>query len=193
MDYSKMFENNLQPYESFCYVFYASLDALLETSDITKTDICVLAKLTNIMDYGNEVPQMTKQQLAELVGIKRPKLSKSLKRLLKHGVVIKDGKKLTVNPQYYYKGNLFNRHRALEALKSKYNPEPDALPEDQFKELETQPANNVSNENHEPTKPFIDAHAKWLDWLDNLIDNNISKDNSTPKASLPFDEKDIPF
>ena len=121
-----MFKNNLQPYESFCYLFSDSYDALFEIPDITKTDIRVLAKLTNIMDYDNEVPQMTQQQLAELLGMKQQNFARSLKKLVKHGLVIKDGKKLTVSPRCFYKGNLFNRHRALEALKSTATPEPKA-------------------------------------------------------------------
>ena len=162
--------NYFKPKESFYFTFSDSYDALFEIPDITKTDLRVFSKLTKIMDFGNEVPQMTQQQLAELLGMERRNFIRSLNKLVNHGVVIKDGKKLTVNPKYCYKGDLHDRERKLNDLrvaqKRKGNPLPD-----------------------EPAKPLSDADAKWLDWMDNLI----SKDNPEPQDSPADDKNDVPF
>lgn len=166
--------NYFKPKESFCIAFTCHLDALYEIPDIKNTDLRVFSKLATIMDFGNEVPSMTQKQLAELLGMKQSNLAASLKKLVKHDLVIKDGKKLTVNPKYYYKGDLHERERKLNDLsvaqKRKDNPQPD-----------------------KPKKPLPDAHATWLNWMDNLIDNNISKDNPKPQDSPAEDKNDLPF
>ena len=126
--------NYFKPKESFYFTFSDSFRALVEIPDITKTEIRVFSLLTDIMDFGNEVPPMTQQQLAELLGMKQQNFARSLKKLVKHGVVIKDGKKLIVNPKYCYKGDLHERERTLNALrvaeKRKDNSEPKDSPAD---------------------------------------------------------------
>jgi hypothetical protein len=91
--------------EPFVIMFYDSLYDIIQTNKINMTDIRVLLGICGITRFGNCV-SMSQMGLAEALGINKSNISKSIKKLTEHKVLIQSKLGLFINPALIIKGKL---------------------------------------------------------------------------------------
>ena len=93
--------------EEFVMVFNKTITNALLTKKLTIVDLTVMFKVIEYVSYGNVI-NLTHQNIADDLDIKRQQVSRSFKKL-KDAQIFIEGKKgsLFLNPQYLVKGDLY--------------------------------------------------------------------------------------
>lgn len=93
--------------EGFIMAFHTSLKNNFIKHSLSGTDIIVLFQVIEYVSFGNVI-NLTHQNIADDLGIKRQQVCRSFKKL-KEAEIFIEGKKgsLFLNPQYLVKGDLF--------------------------------------------------------------------------------------
>ncbi len=103
-----------KPEESFVMVFTGITLQLFDK--LTFNDFKVLMGYSHLMSYGNQI-SISQQDVANLVGIARPNVARSLKKLKELGVVYSPSSaptSLYMHPAYIAKGDLHQFKKQLE-------------------------------------------------------------------------------
>ena len=58
----------------------------------------------SIVEYDNRIKGYTQTQLAEIMGVKQPQISRAIRELQNAKIIIKDGRDYYFNPQFLTKG-----------------------------------------------------------------------------------------
>lgn len=58
----------------------------------------------SIVEYDNRIKNYTQMQLAELMGVKQPQISRAIKELQESEIIIKDGRDYYFNSRFLTKG-----------------------------------------------------------------------------------------
>ena len=95
----------IKPDQEFIFYFLTNMDSLINDPDITKQDIAVLMKYAAKMQYGNQI-SIAQADIAEDLGIDKSNVSKSVRKLTRKGVFLKERRSLVMNWKYLAKGNL---------------------------------------------------------------------------------------
>ena len=88
-----------KPGDEFCFM------ELTKDKAISKQDIAVLIQYAAKMQYGNQI-SISQQDIADELGMDKSNVSKSVKKLVEHGVFYKEKRSLYMNWRYLAKGNL---------------------------------------------------------------------------------------
>lgn len=103
-----------KPEQSFVMVFTGVALQLFEK--LTFNDFKVLMGYSHLMSYGNQI-SISQQDVSNLIGIARPNVARSLKKLKELGVVYSPASapnSLYVHPAYIAKGDLHQFKKQLE-------------------------------------------------------------------------------
>lgn len=106
----------------FVYLFYASFLEIIEAFDLQKTEIKIILKILDLMQYGNLVV-LNQSSLARELKIDPRNMSKYMKKLRDSTVLIDVDGHCYINPHLLAKGKfLINGHDESEQLLNKaYN------------------------------------------------------------------------
>ncbi len=91
--------------EPFVIMFYEALNTIIQANKINMTDIRVLLGICGVTRFGNCI-SMSQMGLAEALGINKSNISKSIKKLIEHNVLIQSRLGLFINPSLIIKGKL---------------------------------------------------------------------------------------
>ena len=101
--------------EKFYITYISALDSLLNL--FSTTDRAVLDVLNTWSEFDSGIvflPTERRNQLAEKVGIKPQTLSNSLQGLKKKGIIALKRGMVTINPNFFWKGDLKVRNSLLK-------------------------------------------------------------------------------
>lgn len=106
----------VKPNEGFVMMFSKNLLNGMVENGLGITDIKVLLKVCDYVNFGNVI-NLTHQTIADDLEINRPQVSKSFNKLEKAGVFFKNKSSLFLNPNYIVKGDL-RKSKEGEAYKT---------------------------------------------------------------------------
>lgn len=106
-----------KPISEFVLLFAEALLATLFEYNLTLTDVKVILKIIIYAQYGNLI-NMSHQQLADDLNLKRQAVTRSIKNLKESNILIDIGKNTYLNPQVIAKGKIrdFEREKSIEKL-----------------------------------------------------------------------------
>ena len=103
--------------EDYIMVFQESVRSLLENVRLTNEEFRVFFYLLSITDFENWI-LMSQSEIGQRLGMKRPNVSRALKRLEEKGLIYSERKGRNnvykLNPLIAWKGKEFNRQNVLK-------------------------------------------------------------------------------
>lgn len=89
----------------FLFLFAANLCQVLDYAEVNMTDLRVLFKYAEMASWGCAI-SIDQRDVAEALNIHPPRVSRSVKKLVDAGLIIREGRSMWLNHAIFFKGRI---------------------------------------------------------------------------------------